>query len=71
MKSLYSLSPFQLARSLSFVTLSLIFNPRVQVGLDEQRAGVHRRPRQLQPQREDCSPDQGGQRCHQLWLRLF
>ena len=49
----------------------LIFNPRRQVGLNEQRAGVHGRPRQLQPQRQDRSPDQGGRRCHQLWLRVF
>jgi len=44
---------------------------RIQVGLNEQRAGVHGSSRQLQPQREDRSPDQGGRGCHQLWLRLF
>merc|ERR1712038_194493 len=44
---------------------------RIQVGLDEQRASVHGSSRQLQPQREDRSPDQGGRGCHQLWLRLF
>ena len=54
-----------------FVTLSLIFNRRRQVGLNEQRAGVHGSSRQLQPQREDRPPDQGGRGCHQLWLRLF
>ena len=62
----YGLSPFS--------WLDLFLLPRLvwlQVGLDEQRAGVHGSPRQLQPQRQDRPPDQGGRGCHQLWLRLF